>query len=81
MYSIYLKSAVYIIGELARKDSIALNFNNFEQVWALYPIALNNLRKIIEVEKTSLAGQKDKFSTATFLTGNKPKKMLEKDFS
>lgn len=72
---------LYIIAELAHKKSIEFSFSRFEEIWVLYSEALSTLKKVIEIEKESLAGQKDKLSLATFLTGNKPKKIFEQYFS
>lgn len=78
LYSSYY--ILYVIAKLAQKKSIALEISNIENIWNLYPEALDVLKKVIEIEQNSLS-QKDKLSYAAFFNLEKPKKIFEQHFS
>lgn len=77
LYSSYY--VLYVIAKLAQKKSIAFEISNLEIIWNLYYDSLEVLKKVIEIEQSSL-NQKDKFSYAAFFNLEKPKKIFEQHF-
>ena len=69
---------LYILGILADKNSIALNYNNIDIIWNKYPEAKTLIEKIIAEEKQS--NRKDKYAHAVFFKHNKPKKYLGDEY-
>lgn len=65
---------LYIIGELARRNSIVLTFSNLEKIWALYSDSIIVIEKTIEKER-KLLGRK--YSHSIFFRSNKSKKYFE----
>lgn len=78
LYSSYY--ILYVMAKLASRKSIALEIINIEKIWELYLEALDDLKKVIEIEQRSL-NQKDKLSYAAFFNLEKPKKIFEQHFS
>jgi hypothetical protein len=68
---------LYIMGELAKQESIDLTFDNLSNIWSLYPKAIGIVRGLIDSEKKLLEGHKDTYSHATYFVSNKPKKYFE----
>ena len=75
LYSSYY--VLYIIGELAKRDEIDLDYDNFPKLWALYPESLKTVRDMVRIEKKSLIGHKDTYTHASYFASNKPKKNFE----
>jgi len=78
LYSSYY--ILYVTSKLAQKQSIDLVLENLDEIWKIYPEAVETLRKVIGIEVKSLQ-QKDKFSYPAFFNTEKPKKIFEKNFA
>jgi len=68
---------LYILGELAKAKGIALSFDNFPEIWNLYPEAIQIIRTLIKTEKES---SNEPYTHASFFVSTKPKKIFEDKF-
>lgn len=70
---------LYVLGELARKLSIDLQYENIDAIWDLYPKAVEAIERTISKEKELLAKQYSHtvYSHAVFFRSNKSKKYFE----
>jgi hypothetical protein len=62
------------MGELARRNSIELKYDNLQNIWSLYPDAVNVIETTISKEQKAV-GQK--YTHSTFFRSNKSKKYFE----
>lgn len=65
---------LYVMGELARRKKINLDFINFQQIWELYQYAVSIIETTITKEQKAI-GQK--YTHSTFFRSNKSKKYFE----
>ncbi len=65
---------LYVMGELARRNSIELKYDNLQNIWSLYPDAVNVIETTISKEQKAV-GQK--YTHSTFFRSNKSKKYFE----
>lgn len=72
---------LYMLGALALKEGVSLGLSNFADIWNLYDTTISILRRIIERERESLKGHRDRYNHAAFFKTNKPKKHFEEYLS
>lgn len=65
---------LYVMGELARRKKIGLDYANFDKIWSLYQDAVSVIETTINKERQSI-GQK--YTHSTFFRSNKSKKYFE----
>ena len=65
---------LYVLGELARKLSIDLQYEKIEAIWELYSKAVEAIERTISKEKGLLGNQ---YSHAVFFRSNRSKKYFE----
>ncbi len=65
---------LYVIGELARRRKIDLDYANLQEIWGFYQDAVNVIEATICKEK-KVTGQK--YTHSTFFRSNKSKKYFE----
>jgi AIPR protein len=65
---------LYIMGELARRKDIALNYSKFQEILNLYNYAVSIIEIIISKEKTAVS---KKYTHSAFFRSNKIKKYFE----
>ncbi len=71
---------LYFLGEMADHQGIEKISANLNDIWNLYPEAIEIVRKLINREKTFLSGHKDTYTHAKFFVSSKPKKYFEEQF-
>jgi len=68
---------LYVLGELASKQGISLEYRNIESIWSLYDLAIELVNRIVRKEQKRLESAKEPFEYAPFFKTNRPKKYFE----
>lgn len=68
---------LYLLGEIAKYDSIPIAITNIDDIWAYYDEAIELIKKSINEEQNEIIDSRENYNHRVFFKGNRPKNHIE----
>jgi hypothetical protein len=68
---------MFVLSDLADVNKISKEYGNISSIFSMYDDGVNLIRQVIELEKQSLKGYKERYTHRMFFKGSRPKMHLE----